>query len=145
MSDYIDYRELLIKEFHFWNLQLHTNQYPYIGRCYAWCKGKAKNVLEMNAEEEKELFSSIIPKWWDAVKELYQSEWPNVACYGNTSPHLHWHLIPRFNGQKKFYNVVFEDKNQGKNYAPYEKKGISLEIMRKIKNDITSKLKPSKA
>lgn len=146
---YIDYKELKIKDFQFWNLQLHMRQHPCIGRCYAWCKRNAKNVIEMNADEEKELFSEIIPQWWKAVQELYQSEWPNAACYGNTSAHLHWHLIPRFNGQRKLtfmvqnapYEMVFEDRNKGKNYAPYEDINVDIEILKQIRKDIASKLK----
>jgi diadenosine tetraphosphate (Ap4A) HIT family hydrolase len=142
MPNYIDFRLLKIKEFEFWNLQLHQNQFPYIGRCYAWCKrDNAKSALDMNEKENAELFSKIIPSWWNAVKALYDSERPNISCYGNEAPHLHWHLIPRFSGKRMFYSITFEDRNQKSNYAPYEKKEISLDMLIKIKNDITSKLK----
>lgn len=141
MTDYFDYRQLKIKEFEFWNLQLHTNQFPYIGRSYAWCKRDAKTVIDMNEQENAELFSKIIPQWWNAVRNLYHPELPNVSCYGNEAKHLHWHMIPRFTGKKIFYGVEFEDINKGKNYAPYPKKEISLEILTKIKNDIALNLK----
>ena len=137
----IDYRQLQIKEFPLWNLQLHDSQYPYIGRCYAWCKRQdAVKLEDMRIDERNELFDLIVPRWEKAVKELFNSTWTNIASYGNTSKHLHWHLIPRYDSSRTFYGLVFDDVNQSKNYSPYEKKNIDESILFKIRNDITEKI-----
>jgi len=31
----IDYEQLKIKTYDFWDLYLHVSQFPYLGRCYA--------------------------------------------------------------------------------------------------------------
>ena len=93
----MDYNQLKIKSYNFWDLFLHENQYPYIGRCYASAKREdADLVTGMDPHEMWELFQTIIPQWDVAVYELFNRSRPNVAILGNKWEHLHAHLIPRY-------------------------------------------------
>ena len=42
-----------------------------------------------------------------AVREVMQPEKINLASLGNMTPHLHWHVIPRFSDDKCFPNPVW--------------------------------------
>lgn len=99
----MDYAPFLVKEYDQWDLFVHPNQYPYIGRCYVVAKrDDAKKVTDMNETEREELFSKILPDWNRAVALLLQHDWPNLAILGNTFPHLHAHLIPRYHTPRTF-------------------------------------------
>jgi hypothetical protein len=136
-----DYEQFKIKTYNFWDLYLHRNQFPYIGRCYASARrSNADLVVDMNIEESKELFSIVIPSWYDAVCSLFGKSRPNIAILGNEWPHLHAHFIPRFLDTKHFYGIDFTDPNPKGNYSPYPKKEISLEVLLKIRKDIEDKL-----
>lgn len=37
-----------------------------------------------------------------ALRELYQPDKINLASLGNVTPHLHWHVIPRFTDDRNF-------------------------------------------
>lgn len=39
-----------------------------------------------------------------AMREVIQPDKINLASLGNKTPHLHWHVIPRFEGDKHFPN-----------------------------------------
>ena len=39
-----------------------------------------------------------------AVRELIQPDKINLASLGNKTPHMHWHVIPRFETDKHFPN-----------------------------------------
>jgi diadenosine tetraphosphate (Ap4A) HIT family hydrolase len=131
------YDQFKIKHFKHWGLYLHTNQFPYIGRCYAAAiREDADLVTEMNISECEELFSKIVPSWHKAVSELFGKSRPNVAILGNEWPHLHAHLIPRFHDSKYFYGMEFIDPNPKGNYSPYEKKEIPIETLLEIREDI---------
>ena len=53
----LDYSEFKIKEYDFWDLFLHVNQYPYLGRCYAWAKREdADQITGIKSGELVELF-----------------------------------------------------------------------------------------
>jgi len=124
-----DYEKFKIKEYKHWILFLHKNQYPYIGRCYAWAKREDANLItDMSREEQEELFNIIIPQWDKAIKKLFNHDRPNLSILGNTSPHLHAHLIPRYHNPVTHYKIEFIDPNPNSNYSPYSKKEIGLEI-----------------
>lgn len=92
----------------------------------------------MNKNERDELFEVVIPKWDEAISKLFNHDWHNIASLGNKSPHLHWHLIPRYNNPKEFYGIKFIDPDPRGNYAPYPKKEISEEILQEIKSIIAT-------
>lgn len=133
----MDYEQFKIKQFDLWDLYLHKNQFPYLGRCYALTiRENADSITDITKEEAEELFSLIIPSWQRSVSELYGKSHPNVAFMGNDWHHLHAHLIPRFQYAKHIYGIDFIDPNPKGNYSPYPKKEILLEILLKIKEDI---------
>ncbi|MBD3318833.1 hypothetical protein GF342_02900 [Candidatus Woesearchaeota archaeon] len=137
----MDYDQLKIRDFKHWGLFLHANQYPYVGRCYAWAhREHASTVTSMRIAEQEELFGLVLPEWNRTIRELYTHDWPNVACFGNTSPHLHWHFIPRYHSPRLVHGITFIDPNPRGNYAPYERKKLDLEVLLKIKEDIQAKL-----
>jgi len=137
----IDYDRFKIKEYGFWNLFLHKNQYPYIGRCYAWAKREeADKITDISSRELIELFEEIIPAWDKAVYQLFQHDRPNLAILGNETPHLHAHLIPRYNTPRTLYNVTFTYPNPTGNYAPYPKQKIELYILLQVRDSIKEKL-----
>lgn len=39
-----------------------------------------------------------------AIREIIQPDKINLASLGNKTPHLHWHVIPRFTDDKHFPN-----------------------------------------
>ena len=39
-----------------------------------------------------------------AIREVIQPDKINLASLGNKTPHMHWHIIPRFEGDKHFPN-----------------------------------------
>ena len=39
-----------------------------------------------------------------ALREVMQPDKINLASLGNKTPHMHWHVLPRFEGDKHFPN-----------------------------------------
>ncbi|EKE27922.1 MAG: hypothetical protein ACD_3C00128G0003 [uncultured bacterium (gcode 4)] len=135
------YEKYKIKDYKYWTMFLHVNQYPYIWRCYAWAKREnADLTTDMTKEERDELFDEVIPSWSNCVKGLFSNDRINVSSLGNTSNHLHWHMIPRYFAPREFDWIKFLDANPNANYAPYEKKELNEDILQKIKQALKSKL-----
>jgi diadenosine tetraphosphate (Ap4A) HIT family hydrolase len=44
-----------------------------------------------------------------AIREVIQPDKINLASLGNKTPHMHWHIIPRFENDKHFPNSHWGD------------------------------------
>ncbi|MEE9332065.1 MAG: HIT family protein [Methylophilaceae bacterium] len=74
-----------------------------------------------------------------AMREVLQPEKINLASLGNKTPHLHWHVIPRFENDKHFPNSHWGEVTQeGQPLALSE--GILLSLQNKMKTYITCAL-----
>lgn len=136
-----NYEQLKIETFPSWTLYLHKEQYPYLGRCYAAAiRPEAEHIAQITGPEASELNCYITPLWYQTVQKLYQADWPNLAILGNEWRHLHAHLIPRYFSPRNFYGYEFIDPQPNKNYAPYPKKELPLELLFKIRDDIKKEL-----
>ena len=137
----MDYEQFSIKDFSFWKLYLHQNQFPYLGRCYAWAnRSDAVEISDMTVSEREDLFEKVIPAWRRAIDGLCHPDKINLAILGNTSPHLHTHLIPRFQTPRQFGGIEFIDPNPAGNYAPYPKRELPMETLFAIRDKIRAEI-----
>lgn len=135
MSD--KFAKLGIERYAYFDLFLHMNQFPFVGRCYAWAlREDAEKVTNMRKEEVDELFGVIIPDWSSAIYTLYNQSRDNVAIFGNGTSHLHAHFIPRYDSPIRVHGIEFVDPNPNGNYSPYPKKEVPENLLLEIRDDI---------
>jgi len=53
-----------------------------------------------------------------ALRETLNSDKINLASFGNMTPHVHWHVIPRFSDDKHFPNSYWGEATQAGNPRP---------------------------
>lgn len=136
-------KELEIKGFKFWKVQLHSNQY-YLGRSIILLNEHKEDLFELNQDERDELFF-IGEKLNNTITQVFYPDLFNYSSLGNEVRHLHLHVVPRYSSVRKFEGTKFEDKNFGKNYSPYDKNfKISSRLLKKIKDEITMVLESEK-
>ena len=137
----MDFEQLKIREYDLWDLYLHKQQYPYIGRCYAAAKHRDANlVTDMTPGEYTELFETILPDWHMATVRVFGANRPNLAILGNTWQHLHAHMIPRYKNPVTAYQHTFKDPNPAGNYSPYRKLSLPGSTLESIKERISREL-----
>jgi len=137
MAD-LDFEHLLLKEYAFWKVYLHSEQYPYVGRCYAAAtRADAHEYLDLTREEHEEFSMIIVPSWLFAVKSLFPVHKPNICFLGNTWNHAHGHLIPRYARQFMYEGIEFIDPNPKGNYAPYMKRDMGIIFLQQVKTELT--------
>ena len=128
----------LIAVFEHWELYLHEETTPYLGRCIAWAKRpNAQRYTDMTSEENEEL-RMIVGVWFEALSGwLIEEGQPapyreNISVLGNSTPHLHAHLIPRYEKPVTVFGTVFTDPRPGHHYKPYEKKASNPKTVLRI-------------
>ncbi len=130
---------LTIKEFRYWNLELHKNQ-DYLGRCVLVLRRHLVDLFEISEFEREELFLTM-ENIKHALINTFNPDHFNYASLGNEERHLHLHIIPRYSKPVKFMNNVFVDRKWGKNPYPYDKTFLaSSEVYSKIVEQLRKSL-----
>ena len=134
----VDYEQLKIKSYKHWDLYLHENQ-CYLGRVFVLLKNEegVEDFLAIEGEARDEFFQ-IGTDVKSALKTLFQPDKMNYAALSNTSPAIHVHIVPRYEGSREFSGVIFKDTRWGSNYAPYDR---SFELEESILFQIRDALK----
>ena len=78
----------------------------YPGFCRVIWNEHVKEMTDLPVQMRAELMSTVFAVE-SAVREVMQPEKINLASLGNMTPHLHWHVIPRYVDDKHFPNPVW--------------------------------------
>lgn len=135
-----DFQKSLIKEYKYWEIQLHANQ-SHLGRCVIWLnRDNIVDLFDITKEEREELWE-IVNHLKDVLVKLFKPNHFNYSSLANVDPHLHIHVIPRYKDKVIFENFKFVDERFGKNPYPYDKSfKIPEDIYNKIKEAIKNAL-----
>lgn len=126
----------LVGDFPLWGVFAHDHQ-GYLGRTYIALVREGDIDPINTTPEEREQLHIIKVGLHKALSGLYQPSRLNYATMGNEWPHLHEHVIPRYDTPREIGGVVFTDENWGHNYAPYNKNfQIPEEVFAGIKEDL---------
>jgi len=76
------------------------------GFCRVIWNEHIKEMTDLPAQMREEFMQTVFAVE-SAVREVMQPEKINLASLGNMTPHLHWHVIPRFSDDKCFPHPVW--------------------------------------
>lgn len=68
-----------------------------------------RHVREMTdlAEDERQDFMQVVFAVESVVREVMHPDKINLASLGNMTPHLHWHVIPRYISDMHYPNPIW--------------------------------------
>ena len=78
----------------------------YPGFCRVIWHAHVKEVTDLSVEDRDVLMRAV----WQVEQTLrvvMQPEKINLACFGNMTPHVHWHVIPRYLDDDHFPQPVW--------------------------------------
>ncbi|MBI3043288.1 MAG: HIT family protein [Betaproteobacteria bacterium] len=78
----------------------------YPGFCRAIWNAHIKEMTDLTAAERARLLQ-VVFALESALRKLLRPDKINLASLGNVTPHLHWHVIPRFRDDPHFPNPVW--------------------------------------
>ena len=96
------------------------------GRCALALKAHKKELCECTDQERAD-FAEDLAKASGAIKELWGCTKLNLGSFGDTNPHLHFHIVPKYEGGEE-WGGTFE-MNSGRTMltdAEYEKMAEDL-------------------
>ncbi len=78
----------------------------YPGFCRVIWNGHVKEMTDLPAVQRAEIMQAV----WaveEAIRAVMLPDKINLASFGNMVPHLHWHIIPRYQDDAHFPNPVW--------------------------------------
>lgn len=78
----------------------------YPGYCRVIWNTHVREMTDLPAPERAR-FMLVVFTLEAALRELLRPEKINLASLGNVTPHLHWHVIPRFRDDPHFPNPIW--------------------------------------
>jgi diadenosine tetraphosphate (Ap4A) HIT family hydrolase len=86
----------------------------YSGFCRVIWQSHVKEMTDLNAKA-RDHFMRVVFAVEQALRDLMHPDKINLASLGNQTPHLHWHVIPRFYDDTHFPDPVWSTpKRTGK-------------------------------
>lgn len=78
----------------------------YPGFCRVILNRHTKEMSDLEAHERERLMEVVFAVE-QAVRDVMQPDKINLASLGNVTPHLHWHVIPRYRSDRHFPNPIW--------------------------------------
>ncbi len=78
----------------------------YPGFCRVILNAHIKEMTDLTEAQQHRLLRVVFATE-AALRETLKPAKINLASLGNMTPHLHWHVIPRFTGDRHFPNPIW--------------------------------------
>ena len=85
---------------------VRVDEPDYPGFVRVILKRHAREMGELSLEE-REALMAVVFAVEAAVSETMQPDKMNLASLGNITPHVHWHVVPRFRDDRHFPNPIW--------------------------------------
>ena len=85
---------------------VRVDEPDYPGFCRVILNRHARELTDLQPAERDELMR-VVYAVEGAIRETLGADKMNVASLGNLTPHVHWHVIPRFAGDRHFPGPIW--------------------------------------
>jgi len=85
---------------------VRVDEPDYPGFCRVILERHATELTQL-PEEERLALMRVVFAVEEAVRETLQPDKVNVASLGNMTPHVHWHVIPRYRDDRHFPSPIW--------------------------------------
>ena len=110
------------------------NDVDYPAYCRVELLAHIKEITDLQAPQRVRLMQVVFAVE-TALREILNPDKINLASLGNKTPHIHWHIIPRFENDKHFPNSHWSEALRETEFEPLNDV-VKLTLADKIKAHI---------
>ncbi|MDZ4142766.1 MAG: HIT family protein [Methylotenera sp.] len=110
------------------------NDADYPAYCRVELLAHIKEMTDLQAPQRVRLMQVVFAVE-TALREILNPDKINLASLGNKTPHIHWHVIPRFENDKHFPNSHWGEALRETDLQPLDD-AVKLALADKIKAHI---------
>ncbi|HKO86987.1 MAG TPA: HIT family protein [Burkholderiales bacterium] len=83
----------------------------YPGLCRVILQRHVAEMSDLPTPQRTQMMEAVFAVE-QALRELLQADKINLASLGNITPHLHWHVIPRFRDDAHFPSPIWAERRR---------------------------------
>jgi len=85
---------------------VRVDEPDYPGFCRVILKRHAREMTDLD-EAERAGLMTVVYAVEDAIRATMRPDKMNLASLGNMTPHVHWHVVPRFRDDRHYPTPVW--------------------------------------
>jgi diadenosine tetraphosphate (Ap4A) HIT family hydrolase len=85
---------------------IYVEESDYPGFCRVVLQRHVREMTDLPEDERARLMAAVFAVE-AALRELVRPDKINLASLGNATPHLHWHVIPRYRDDRHFPQPIW--------------------------------------
>jgi len=107
----------------------------YPGFCRVIWKSHVREMTDLEPDQRQYLMQTVFAVE-GAVRQRFSPDKINLASFGNMTPHLHWHIIPRWQDDRHFPEPVWGtvQREPGRQHPEVSDEQLSTTIAEAIAN-----------
>ena len=119
--------EVIYRDDNYRIVLVEDERYP--GFCRVIWNAHVKEMTDLSTAERAILIAAV---WQveEVVREVMQPDKINVASLGNMTPHVHWHVIPRYENDAHFPNPIWGEIKRTPSSADLAKRSALIPRLR---------------
>lgn len=94
-----------------------VNEVDYPGFCRVIWQSHVREMSDLTTDEQHYLLDTVVAVE-RAVRVATQADKVNLASLGNVTPHVHWHVIPRWVDDRHFPQPIWAAPQRASSHAP---------------------------
>jgi diadenosine tetraphosphate (Ap4A) HIT family hydrolase len=96
---------------------VRVDEPDYPGFCRVILKRHAREMTDLD-DAERAALMRVVFTLESAVREAMHPHKMNLASLGNMVPHVHWHVIPRYEDDRHYPGPIWATPQRGAGTAP---------------------------
>lgn len=110
------------------------NEADYPAYCRVELLAHVKEMTDLTPPQRTQMMRVVFAVEL-ALREVFNPDKINLASLGNKTPHIHWHMIPRFENDKHFPN-----SHWGKTVRDGDPKTLDESSVKRLTEKITAQI-----
>lgn len=134
--------ESLIAGYRHWMVLLRTHQ-TTLGAVILAARGEAKSFAALPVGAHAEL-AAVTADVEATLKRLFDYRKINYLMLMMVDPHVHFHVLPRYDGEREFAGEVFTDRGWPRQPDLADGPTLALEPLQRLRDHVKSAWPPSR-
>ena len=108
----------------------------YLGYLRIVANSHLKELTDLADSDNLAMYQAVL-QCEKILRQIFNPDKINIASFGNVTPHIHWHIIPRFANDKHYPNPIWGDVTNSHYQPSTQLQQLALNLVQEFKTLFT--------